>query len=587
MKATRRRLGLPLAAVIAAMLSTLAFLYVKSQAVGDADHFEHVAVLRHMKEVDAQWELEVLKSRIGLNTHYDILADSLTELNGLLAQLEQQLVTHTDDAATLAQARETLLRSIREKAALIERFKSNNSVLRNSLAFLPTAADDIQLARAPSHTRASVNKLLLESMLYSQSATAARAAQIQADLRHLEAELPSLAPATRERLEIFRAHVGTILREQKLVDDLMGGISTVPTAEHINAIGNILGKEQQRNEAENRRHREYLLLFAAVALGLLLYAGLHLMRSSAMVARVNRELHGANEHLEQRVHERTQELRKTQSELVATARQAGMAEIATNVLHNVGNILNSVNVSAGVVTGTLRTSKAQGLGRAVQLMKEHESDLGDFLTRDPKGRLLREYLGTLAQTLIQEQQTMAGELEHLTRSVDHIKEVVATQQSYAVGSSVVEPVQIRDLAEDALRMNGGSLAHKVSVVKEFSDVPMARLDRGRVLQILVNLISNAKNAMADAVEGSNRLTLRIEEADARLRVSVQDQGEGISAQNLTRIFAHGFTTRKAGHGFGLHSCALAAKQMGGTLTAHSDGPGKGATFTLDLPLNAA
>ena len=183
---------------------------------------------------------------------------------------------------------------------------------------------------------------------------------------------------------------------------------------------------------------------------------------------------------------------------------------------------------------------------------------------------------------------MVKELGHLTRSIDHIKDVVATQQSYAGVSSVIVPVQICDLAEDALRMNGGALArHQVTVVKEFAEVPVVRLDRARVLQILVNLISNAKNAMA-GMAGSHQLTLRVDvDAGSHLRVSVKDEGEGITEENLTRIFAHGFTTRKAGHGFGLHSCALAARQMGGALTAHSDGPGKGATFTLELPLDAA
>ena len=281
------------------------------------------------------------------------------------------------------------------------------------------------------------------------------------------------------------------------------------------------------------------------------------------------------------------ELEQVHKQLLETSRHAGMAEIATNVLHNVGNILNSVNVSAGLVSSTLRTSRAQGLARAVQLMDEHAADLGDFLTLDDKGKLLPGYLSGIAQALALEQQGMTQELEQLTRSIDHIKEVVATQQSYAGNSSIVEPLQICDLAEDALRMSGEALArHQVSVVKEFSKVPVVGLDRAKVLQVLVNLISNAKNAMENMAHESRQITLRVDMVDgSSLRVSVKDEGEGIPAENLTRIFAHGFTTRKSGHGFGLHSSALAARQMGGTLTAHSDGPGQGAIFMLKLPIN--
>jgi PAS domain S-box-containing protein len=295
---------------------------------------------------------------------------------------------------------------------------------------------------------------------------------------------------------------------------------------------------------------------------------------------------GTVEDITERKHAQAK-LEQLHKQLLETSRQAGMAEIATNVLHNVGNILNSVNVSAALVSSTLRTSRAQGLTRAVQLMDEHAADLGDFLTLDDKGKKLPGYLSRIVQALAQEQQGMVEELERLTRSIDHIKDVVATQQSYAGGSSLIEPVQICDLAEDALRMSGEALTrHRVAVVKEFAQVPVVRLDRARVLQIMVNLISNAKNAMESLVDGSRQITLRVEAlAGASLRVSVKDEGEGILAENLTRIFVHGFTTRKGGHGFGLHSSALAARQMGGALTVHSDGAGRGATFTLEIPID--
>ncbi|MES2945107.1 MAG: HAMP domain-containing protein, partial [Pseudomonadota bacterium] len=220
-----------------------------------------------------------------------------------------------------------------------------------------------------------------------------------------------------------------------------------------------------------------------------------------------------------------QSLENSQVQLLAAARQAGMAEIATNVLHNVGNILNSVNVSAGVISSTLRTSRAQGLTRVVQLMNEHTGDLGHFLTRDNRGKLLPDYLSGLAQALAEEQKGVIEELRHLTTSIDHIKNVVATQQSYAGSSSLIELVQMRELVEDALRINDDSLArHKVNVVREFADVPVSRLDKTRVMQILVNLISNAKNAMESVTDRPHQLTLRVDVAGPTLRVRVTDQG---------------------------------------------------------------
>ncbi len=288
---------------------------------------------------------------------------------------------------------------------------------------------------------------------------------------------------------------------------------------------------------------------------------------------------------------RTVELQETQDRLVAAARLAGIAEIATNILHNVGNVLNSINVSADVIGAKLRTSKAGGLARAVRLMDEHAGSLGEFLTHDTKGRLLHTYLRDLGPALEAEHESMSTELAALCKSIDHVKNVVATQQSHADAPRVVEILDVGDLASDALRMCSAALArHNVLIVNNVKQLPGLPLDSNRMLQILVNLIGNAKQAFENVTDRNPCVTLDadLEEAlDAKvLRITVADNGEGIAPQNLSRIFSHGFTTRKNGHGFGLHSCVLAAQEMGGTLIARSDGPGRGAAFILQIPITA-
>jgi PAS domain S-box-containing protein len=280
------------------------------------------------------------------------------------------------------------------------------------------------------------------------------------------------------------------------------------------------------------------------------------------------------------------ELERTHKQLLDASRFAGMAEVASNVLHNVGNVLTSVNVSANLVSECVRDAKVAGLGRAAAMLKEREKDLSAFLTMDERGRKLPAYLSQLADHLQGNQRLALKELAALRDNIEHIKETVAMQQSYAKLCGVSEIVAVNALIEDSLRMNAAALTrHGVSVNREIDGgVPAISVDKHKVLQILVNLIRNAKYACDDTERQDKQITIRVNAVGARVRIAVIDNGVGISPENMGRLFRHGFTTRKTGHGFGLHSGALAAKELGGSLTAHSDGLGCGASFTLDLPI---
>jgi PAS domain S-box-containing protein len=282
--------------------------------------------------------------------------------------------------------------------------------------------------------------------------------------------------------------------------------------------------------------------------------------------------------------EAEQKLEQMHRQLVEASRQAGMAEVATGVLHNVGNVLNSVNVSATIVVDRVRQTKAANVAKLAALFAEHKSDVATFLTHDPRGQMIPGYLTTLAEMLGEEQNSITTELEHLRKNVEHIKDIVAMQQAYARTSGVMENVNVADLVEDALRINAGALTrHEIQTVREYRARPVVTTDKHKVMQILINLVRNAKYACDEGGRADKRITVQTTLEDHRVKISVIDNGVGIAAENLTRIFGHGFTTRKNGHGFGLHSGALAAKELGGALTVHSDGAGRGATFTIALP----
>lgn len=331
-----------------------------------------------------------------------------------------------------------------------------------------------------------------------------------------------------------------------------------------------------------------------MVLGLLAYGGwlLHLRRK-------HEQLRETHELLEAKVRERTaeltaeieerkrmqQEVERVHRELMEISRQAGMAEVATGVLHNVGNVLTSVNVSATLLSDRVHDSKVAWVGKVRDLLKEHETNLGDFLTKDPRGQQLPAFLDTLAKHLETEQAALVGELESLRKNVEHIKDIVAMQQDYATVSGVTERVSLVSLVEDALRMDAASFdRHAVKLVRDYRAQPVVTVEKHKVLQILINLLRNAKYACEHSARSDKQITVRVTLEDDRAKVAVIDNGDGIAEENLTRIFSFGFTTKKQdGHGFGLHNGALAARNMGGALTARSEGPGRGAEFTLELP----
>jgi C4-dicarboxylate-specific signal transduction histidine kinase len=279
-------------------------------------------------------------------------------------------------------------------------------------------------------------------------------------------------------------------------------------------------------------------------------------------------------------------MERAHQQLLTTSRLAGMAEVATYVLHNVGNVLNSVNLLGAAIAKDIHDSQVGGVRKLADLLVSQGQDLGRFLTEDPRGQKIPNYLKRLGAHLAQEQSDLNEKVEFLTENIQHIKEIVATQHAYAKFSGVMENVTLEDIVEDALRMQGEILVHhNIKLVRDYGKAPPFLVDRHKVLQILFNLLQNAKHACDQRDAYEKQITVRIRATeDQHVSVCVLDNGVGIPPGDLTRIFSQGFSTRKGGHGFGLHSSLLMAQDMGGTLKVFSAGPDTGASFTLELPL---
>ena len=271
-------------------------------------------------------------------------------------------------------------------------------------------------------------------------------------------------------------------------------------------------------------------------------------------------------------------------ELQESARAAGMAEIATGVLHNVGNVLNSVNITTSLLIDKCKRNRLNSLVKASEILESQKHRLADFLTKDEQGKHFQNFFKSTIEKMESEKQEQLNELLTLAEHVNHIKETISFQQSYAKQGGVVEPVELAETMDSVLKMNEEQFAkYGIQVRREFERPLIATVNKHKLLQIAINLVTNAIHALRDSTTEKCELIVAVKDLGDQVEISIRDNGAGICPENLEKIFVHGFTTKTDGHGFGLHSSALAAQDIGGSLKFQSAGEGLGATFTLRIP----
>ncbi len=284
------------------------------------------------------------------------------------------------------------------------------------------------------------------------------------------------------------------------------------------------------------------------------------------------------------------ELHKLNQQLVASARRAGMAEIATSVLHNIGNILNSVNVSVELIQKYIQKFDIDNIMLAIQMINDHINSLEDFLKNDPKGKLLPTYFTETKKMLAENSNHLRDEISRLKSSILHIKEIVAMQNTLSGVSKMIEKISVSELIDTVILHVESSLTkNEIQLEKQYENIPSIETDKNKVMQILINLLQNAKDSLIITAPGPLKkitISAHMKSDNNYVEIKVTDTGLGILPENLSRIFTFGFTTKPQGHGFGLHSGALLAKELGGKLEVESEGIGHGATFVLTLPLTA-
>lgn len=279
-----------------------------------------------------------------------------------------------------------------------------------------------------------------------------------------------------------------------------------------------------------------------------------------------------------------QRLVENNRDMMRLSREAGMNEVATGVLHNIGNALNSINVSTELVFSQVNDHARFTAVALRDFFRKPPENAAPVFAAHPLAPDLRAFAASLAGLSVEQVEEAGRELAALRISVAHLKDIVCRQQSLAKNVPVAEPFDVREAVRDALVLTKSDCA---SVNLRVETEPDRRIgviaDRSSVVQILINLITNACVAMNGTPPAQRNLLIKIGPPSANhVPVAVSDNGCGIASHQLVSIFSYGFTTRPEGHGFGLHNSANVARLNGGSLHVASDGPGKGATFTLHL-----
>lgn len=275
-----------------------------------------------------------------------------------------------------------------------------------------------------------------------------------------------------------------------------------------------------------------------------------------------------------------------EQQMINTARQAGMAEVAASVLHNVGNVLNSVNVSANILSEKNAQSKLTNLSQLSKLFEEHKHNLAEYLTSNPKGSELPKYIKLLASYWESESSEMKNEINSLITNINHIRNIINTQQDLSRIKSIRQYNSVKNVIEESLLITGIEEVGRygITVEKHYTHLKDIYFDKVKVLQIIINLLTNAKDALREENIIDKKIIIRTGLKNKNVFfIEITDTGIGISNEELSHIFSYGYTTKKQGHGFGLHSSAISAKDMGGSISVKTEGKNKGATFRLELP----
>ena len=585
----------------AVLIGVLVMLYARSSNV-DAERKTQVeGYLKHLKQLDAEWNVDVLKSRTDLNKNYDPLVaplPTLLELQGTLAREARALPQKDTEPALHA-----LAEVIDEKIDLVDQFKAQNAILKNSLRYAPTAVDELHARIRDTRFSApaarerlalldlQVNQILNDVLKYNLFPDAGSAQLIGAALTGLEPADGAFDAAIVGSVRNFVNHTRTILRQRTIENDLLARLSRMPVSETIDRVGAVFERDFQAAIDESNRYRNYLLAYASVLLALLAYIGSRLFRSYRIIGRVNRELKHANETLEQRVRERTEELSRALRELKESEAQLVQSEKMASLGQMVAGVAHEINTPLAYVRSSLETIQSNcnevlrpfvdAMTRLVLLMRGNDATEEQVAEQFEVASQLVDDFGERPLA-----DDFAGLLKDGIYGVDEIGSIVVNLKNFSrLDRNQVSRCAVEQCLESTLQLARTVVAGK-RVRRLYGATKPITCAPSQINQVFLNLVTNAAQATGET-NGVITVVTRMQDAD-HVAVDVIDNGVGIPSDVVPRIFDPFFTTKDVGKGTGL-GLSIAYKIVddhGGKIVVHSK-QGVGTKFTVVFPVEAS
>jgi len=589
--------ALSIGAVTFLLIGVLVFLYAKSSSVDAEKKTQIEGYLKQLKQLDAEWNVDVLKSRMDINKNYDPLTSPLA----VLASLQKKLAEEANALGELEPQKAVgeLQRLIDEKTDLVDQFKAQNAILKNSLRYVPTAVDDLQAEirrtkRSPASTdtleilSVRANQLLNDVLKYNLLPDSAAAQNIEASLLLIEASESlypdSIAASARNTLR----HTRTILRQRLVESDVLAKIAAMPMSAAIDRVGEVFDRNFQVQLTESDRYRHYLLAYSTFLLALLVYIGARLLRSYRIIGRVNKDLKHANETLEQRVRERTEELSKALRDLKESETQLVQSEKMASLGQMVAGVAHEINTPLAYVRSSLETVESRVTETVREFADATLALVGAMRSGDASDDEVAEKFGAasdLADRMIEFSviDEIGGLLKDGVHGVDQITKIVINLKNFSrLDRTQITSQSVDACVEDTLQL-AKSIIKGRKVTKILGGTTPIRCAPSQINQVLLNLITNA--AQATAAESGQITVVTRMRGHQHIAVEVIDNGTGIPEDVIPRIFDPFFTTKAVGKGTGLGLAIVykIVEQHGGRIMVHSK-EGSGKKFTVVLPV---